>query len=139
MAEQGGIEKAVRRKERNIKRFADAKSQSIAISSAFNGAAEIVNTLVKIGRVGAGDFWKEHDTWYHDYLNRFLDEQEKGIKKIQEQELNDILSKKPNETKKEQVNRLHKLYMYWKGKDDDRADRIQEAIKGIGIEGDLLF
>lgn len=73
---EAGIERMVARREKSIQSFTDKKSMSIAISSAFNGAASLCTALVQIGKIEPESFWEEHEKWYTDYLERFLDKQE---------------------------------------------------------------
>ena len=72
------IKEAVERKEKSIKGFVDAKSASIAVSSAFNGATTICAALISSGRLDGKDFWKEHSEIYKEYLERFATEQVDG-------------------------------------------------------------
>jgi len=78
---EASIEKMVDRRERSIQSFADKKSVSIAISSAFNGAADICTTLLHIGKLEPEKFWDEHEKWYEDYFNRFMEKQEQPTQK----------------------------------------------------------
>lgn len=72
------IKEAVERKEKSIKGFVDAKSASIAVSSAFNGATTICAALISSGRLDGKDFWEKHSEIYKEYLERFANEQIDG-------------------------------------------------------------
>lgn len=77
------IKEAMDRKERSIQRFVDAKSLSIAVSSAFNSASDLCNTLVASGGVpnpltDSKGYWEAHSKLYEELLNGFLDAQEEA-------------------------------------------------------------
>lgn len=74
-SKETAIKKAIERKESSIKSFTDAKSMQIAVSSAFNGAAEIVSILLGLGKVDPSEYWEVHDLWYDKYLALYMRKQ----------------------------------------------------------------
>ncbi len=71
-----GIERAMERKERGIRAYTDAKTLSIAVSSAFNSASDLVNGLVANKAVKVAEYWEVHTKWYDEFFNRFMDAQD---------------------------------------------------------------
>ena len=63
------------------KETGEEKRISIAISSAFNGSADICTALLRIGKLEPEQFWDEHEKWYEDYFNRFTEKQKQPTQK----------------------------------------------------------
>ena len=70
-SKESAIKSAMDRKENSIRQFADAKSMQIAVSSAFNGAAQIVTALLSIGAIKPEEYWDTQEEWYFEYLKRY--------------------------------------------------------------------
>ena len=85
----------IQRKESSIKKYTDAKSMSIAISSAFNMSAERCNALVSVSKLDDKDYWEVHEGYYNEYLERFLAAQEDGA---MTNAVNKAVETKPGET-----------------------------------------
>ena len=79
------IERATKEKDAKIRSYTDKKSQSIAISSAFNGSWSMVVALVSTGQCERKDIWIEHEAFYQEYLQKFNDKQNEGQEKQQEE------------------------------------------------------
>lgn len=84
------IKKFAEQKNANIKKFVEDKSASIAISSAFNGAAQLANTILELNPKKDGIehfsskelidyFWVIHEGIYKEYLERFAEAQIDGV------------------------------------------------------------
>lgn len=69
------IEKNIDRREKSISKFADAKSRSIMITSAFNGAWDMVVALVHTQQITPEQRWEEHEKLYQEYFERLQGKQ----------------------------------------------------------------
>ena len=78
------IAEMVKRREQSIKTFTDKKNLSIAVSSAFNGSAEFVNTLLATGKIKPEEIWSKHKEIYEDYLTYYLEAQNNAIQEVQD-------------------------------------------------------
>jgi len=72
----GQIRKFQAEKEEKIKRHTDAKSLSIAVSSAFNGAAQLATAMVQVGAIKPAKYWETQEKLYKEYLERFISAQQ---------------------------------------------------------------
>jgi Zn/Cd-binding protein ZinT len=79
-------------KTARIMKFNDAKSTQIAVSSAFNGAWDMVVALVSVGKLDPikEDIWNKHGEFYAEFLQFFLDAQDDAAKEFMNVKFNKV-------------------------------------------------